>query len=132
MDDAVSSRMRSTRPENLGVRDGKLAPCKPSPNCVSSHADPSDAEHAIAPIRGTMDAVRHAVNAMPRTTIVTDTASYLHAEFRTRLMGYVDDVEFLVEGGVVHVRSCSRVGRYDFGVNRSRVEALRTLIEARR
>jgi uncharacterized protein (DUF1499 family) len=120
------------RPDNLGVRNGRLAPCKRSPNCVSSQADPADREHYIAPLSGTMAAVRAAVKAMPRTTIVSENESYLHAEFRTRIMRYVDDVEFFVDGTVIQVRSCSRLGRRDFGVNRKRVEALRALIQRRR
>ena len=57
------------RPDNLGVRDGRLAPCKRSPNCVSSQADPSDREHYIAPIRGSIAAARDAIKSLPRTTI---------------------------------------------------------------
>jgi uncharacterized protein (DUF1499 family) len=120
------------RPDNLGVRDGKLAACKRSPNCVSSQANPSDLEHYIAPIHGSMAAVRKAVESMPRTRIVREDKNYLYAEFRTKLLRYVDDVEFFFDGTVIHVRSCSRLGRRDFGVNRKRVEELRALIEARR
>jgi uncharacterized protein (DUF1499 family) len=69
---------------------------------------------------------------MPRATIVEDKANYLYAEFRSRLLGYVDDVELYFDGKLIHARSCSRLGRRDFGVNRARVEELRRLIEARR
>ena len=120
------------RPDNLGVRDGRLAPCKRSPNCVSSQADPSDREHYIAPIRGSIAAARVVVSSFPRTTIVEEKRNYLYAEFRTRLLRYVDDVEFYFDGQVLQVRSCSRLGRRDFGVNRKRVEALRSLIESSR
>ncbi|HEX6318309.1 MAG TPA: DUF1499 domain-containing protein [Burkholderiales bacterium] len=120
------------RPGNLGVRDGKLAPCKRSPNCVSSQASPTDAEHYIAPLHGTMDAVRRAVGAFSGASIIEKSETYLYAEFRSKLLRYVDDVEFFFDGSVIHVRSCSRLGRRDFGVNRRRVEALRRLIEARR
>lgn len=116
------------RPDNLGVRDGRLAPCKRSPNCVSSQANPSDEEHYIAPIHGTMAAVRKAVESFPRATVIREEPNYLYAEFRTKLMRYVDDVEFFFDDTVIHVRSCSRLGRRDFGVNRRRVEALRRLI----
>ena len=122
-------------PDNLGVKDGRLAPCRRSPNCVSSQANPADREHYIAPLhhRGgdPMAAVRRAVQAMPRTTIVREAPNYLYAEFRTRLLRYVDDVEFWFDGTAIQVRSASRLGRRDFGVNRKRVEALRALIEAR-
>ena len=117
------------RPDNLGVHGGRLAPCKRSPNCVSSQANPTDLEHYVAPIRGTMEAVRNAVVSFPRTKIVREAADYLYAEFRTPLMRYVDDVEFFFDGSVIHVRSCSRLGRRDFGANRRRVERLRSLIE---
>ncbi len=120
------------RPDNLGVRDGRLAACKRSPNCVSSQANPSDLEHYIAPIHGTIEQAREAVNAISGTTIIEERDDYLYAEFRTRLLRYVDDVEFFFDGAVLQVRSCSRLGRRDFGVNRKRVETLRRLIEARR
>jgi len=119
------------RPDNLGVRDGRLAPCKRSPNCVSSQADPSDREHYIAPIRGSIAAARDAIKSLPRTTIVEEKENYVYAEFRTRLLRYVDDVELYFDGRALQVRSCSRLGRRDFGVNRKRVEELRALIEAR-
>jgi uncharacterized protein (DUF1499 family) len=120
------------RPGNLGVREGRLAPCKRSPNCVSSQASPSDLEHYIAPIRGSLAAARSAVESLPRTRIIKEEKDYLYAEFRTKLLGYVDDVELFFDGQVLHVRSCSRLGRRDFGVNRRRVEELRHLIETRR
>jgi uncharacterized protein (DUF1499 family) len=124
------------RPDNLGVRNGRLAPPKRTPNCVSSQADPGDGEHYIAPIAfkgGTpaaMAAVRKAVEGMTDTTIVRAEGNYLYAEYRTKLMRFVDDVEFLHEPktDVIHVRSASRLGRRDFGVNRARVEALRRRI----
>jgi uncharacterized protein (DUF1499 family) len=120
------------RPDNLGVRDGRLAPCKRSPNCVSSQADAADLEHYIAPIRGSIAAARTAIDSLPRTRIIGTEENYLYAEFRTRLLRYVDDVELYFDGRVLQVRSCSRLGRRDFGVNRRRVEDLRALIEARR
>ena len=120
------------RPTNLGVKDGRLAPCKRSPNCVSSQADPADREHYIAPIpfRGAMSHLRRAVEAMERSTVVSATANYLYAECRTRLLRYVDDLELFYDerSGLVHVRSASRLGRRDFGVNRKRVEALRAIL----
>ena len=118
------------RPQNLGVKDGRLAPCRRTPNCVSSQADPSDAEHYIAPLKGTIDAVRKAVESLPRTTIISATANYLYAEFRSKLLGYVDDVEFFHDGSVIQVRSASRLGRRDFAVNRKRIEQLRKMLQA--
>jgi uncharacterized protein (DUF1499 family) len=120
------------RPDNLGVRDGRLAQCKRSPNCVSSQADPSDLEHYIAPIRGSIAAARDAIKSIPRTTILEEKENYVYAQFRTRLLRYVDDVELYFDGQMLQVRSCSRLGRRDFGVNRKRVEDLRARIEARR
>lgn len=127
------------RPDNLGVKDGKLAPPKRTPNSVSSLADSADAEHYIAPIpfKGNaleaMAAVRKAIESMNGGTVIRHEGNYLYAEFRTKLMRFVDDVEFLFDekAGLIHVRSASRLGRRDFGVNRARVEAIRARIEGR-
>jgi uncharacterized protein (DUF1499 family) len=124
------------RPDDLGVVNGRLAPCKRTPNCVSSQADPADSEHYIAPIafKGTapqaMAAARRAIESMERTTLVHEEPGYTYAEFRSKLLGYVDDVELLYDekAGVFHARSASRLGRRDFGVNRKRLEELRRLI----
>jgi uncharacterized protein (DUF1499 family) len=116
------------RPTNLGVRDGRLAPCRRTPNCVSSQADPADREHYIAPLSANIAQVRTVVESLPRTRVVTDNASYLYAEFRSKLLGYVDDVEFYFDGSMIQVRSASRLGRRDFGVNRARIERIRQLL----
>lgn len=127
------------RPAYLGVKDGRLARPRSTPNCVSSQADPADAEHYIAPIAfkgGALEAIgaaRKAVEAMPRALVVRHEGNYLYAEFKSKLMGFVDDVEFTYDekAGALHVRSASRLGRRDYGVNRARVEALRSRIERR-
>jgi uncharacterized protein (DUF1499 family) len=122
------------RPDNLGVKDGRLAPCRRTPNCVSSQADPGDGEHYLAaiPFKGSvveaMVAAKKALESMERTKIIREERGYLYAEFRSKLLGYVDDVELYFDGNAIQVRSASRLGRRDFGVNRSRVEQLRRLI----
>ena len=124
------------RPLNLGVKDGRLAPCRRTPNCVCSQANPDDGEHYIAPLtfRGPMAQLREAVESMERATVIAADGNYLYAEYRTKLLRYVDDLELFYDptAGLVHVRSASRLGRRDFGVNRKRVERLRSLIQARR
>ncbi len=119
------------RPKNLGARDGRLAPPRRTPNCVSSQADPGDAEHYIAPIRASIEAARRAIESLRAAKIITCEGNYLYAEFRSRLFGFVDDLELLFDGSVLQVRSASRLGRRDFGVNRKRVEALRSKLEKR-
>lgn len=119
------------RPTNLGVKEGKLAPCPSSSNCVVSQGD-EDAEHAIAPLAYSGDPapaiakLTTIIKAMPRTTIIESTASYLYAEFASKLLGFVDDVEFYLDPAesVIQVRSASRLGQSDLGVNRQRVEAI--------
>jgi len=128
------------RPDNLGAKNGRLAPCRRSPNCVCSQADSSDAVHSIAPIpfKGTaaeaMSAAKKAIESMERATLVRQERGYVYAEFRSKLLGFVDDVELLYDekAAAFHVRSASRLGRRDFGVNRRRIETLRSLIQARR
>jgi uncharacterized protein (DUF1499 family) len=125
------------RPDNLGVQDGRLAGCGRRLNCVSSQADPGDARRYVAPIpfkgsaAAALAASRRAVESMQRARVVRAEGHYLHAEFRSRLMGYVDDLELTydAQAGVLHVRSASRLGRRDFGVNRARVAALRARLK---
>jgi uncharacterized protein (DUF1499 family) len=123
-----------TRPDNLGVRDGRLADPKRTPNNVSSQADRNaDAAHYIEPLRIGGDprrawtALGQVIEGMPRARVVTSAPDYLYAEFSSRLMGFVDDAEFFLDAkaGVIQVRSASRLGRSDFGVNRDRIESVR-------
>jgi uncharacterized protein (DUF1499 family) len=108
-----------------------LAPCPASPNCVSSQA--SDAEHFTEPLSYTGEAtlawnrLKSALGTESRLSIVEDTGSYLHAEARSLVLRFVDDIEFVLdpETGVIQVRSASRTGYSDFGVNRRRVERIR-------
>jgi uncharacterized protein (DUF1499 family) len=108
-----------------------LPPCPDSPNCVSSQA--ADAVHRIDPIafEGSAEAaltrLKRAIAGFPRTRIVHEDARRLRVEFTSLVFRFVDDLDLYVDGnaGVIHVRSASRLGRYDFGVNRRRVEMLR-------
>lgn len=114
------------RPNNLGVKDGKLAPCPNSPNCVNSQSqDPKSKIAPLAPVA--IDELKKVIESMERTKIIESTDSYLYAEFTSKLMGYVDDVEFYLDRGenVIHVRSASRLGKSDLGVNRKRIEEIR-------
>jgi uncharacterized protein (DUF1499 family) len=77
-----------------------------------------------------MEEVQKAVESLPRTRIVLAHPNYLYAEFRSRLLGYVDDVEFFFDGALIQVRSASRLGRRDFGVNRARIEKIRESIKS--
>jgi uncharacterized protein (DUF1499 family) len=122
------------RPTNLGVRDGRFAPCRRSPNCVSSQADSIDQEHYIKPIAysGSMEQVRKAIAELPLATIIEAKGDYLYAEFRTPVLRFVDDVELFKTGDSLQVRSASRLGRRDFKANRRRIEQLRALIQALR
>ena len=123
-----------TRPSNLGVKDSRLAPCSLSPNCVSS--DDRDAAHSVSSLQLALppapawSAVHAAVAGLPRTTIVTQTDNYLHAECSSVFFGFVDDLELHLrpEQNLIAVRSAARLGRSDFGVNRKRVEHLRSLL----
>lgn len=128
----ISSFFSGQRPTNLGVKEGQLSPCPGSPNCVVSQGN-EDAEHAIDPIQysgdraAAMARLAELVKAMPRTAIIQQTDDYLYAEFTSKLMGYVDDVEFYLDPTEpkIQVRSASRLGQSDLGVNRQRVEAIR-------
>jgi uncharacterized protein (DUF1499 family) len=125
-------------PANLGVRDGRLAPCPSSPNCVSSQS--TDREHAVEPLSYTtspgeaMADLKKIILNMKRARIVSETGDYIHAEFTSAIWRFVDDVEFYFDDAakVIHVRSASRLGKSDFGVNRKRVEEIRRAWKASR
>ncbi|MEW6335447.1 MAG: DUF1499 domain-containing protein [Thermodesulfobacteriota bacterium] len=126
------------RHSQVGMTGGRLSACPDSPNCVSSQS--TDPRHAIDPLRyeGTAQRARtlliEVVSAMKRTRIVTAEDGYIHAEFTSAFLRFVDDVEFLLDDGTktIHVRSASRVGKNDLGVNRRRVEEIRSRFDALR
>ena len=116
------------RPVDLGLKDGYLRPCPSSPNCVNSMVN-EDEVHRIDPFRGvSLAELRELLQNEESVEIVTDHENYLHAEFTSLIMRFVDDVEFfsIAEEQVIHVRSASRLGSSDLGANRRRVEGLRT------
>jgi uncharacterized protein (DUF1499 family) len=131
----VLSVLSQWPPGNLGVKDGKLADCPDTPNCVSSRA--ADAEHRVEPLKFTStpgDAWARLVRVVTgtrRVTVVDADDVYLHAEFRSAIFGFVDDVEFVLDADnqVIHCRSASRVGHSDMGANRQRIETIRAAWE---
>ena len=123
-------------PTNIGINNGQFAVCPFTPNCVNSQAAVSDAEHSIKPIeiggdtsQGLTD-LKLAIKSMPRAVIIQETNNYLRAEFTSQLMGFVDDVEFYFDsdGKSIQVRSASRFGESDLGVNRQRIEEIRSKV----
>lgn len=122
----------STREPNLA--SVRLKPCPDSPNCVSSlSSDPRQAVEPIAFGGSASEAQRKllkVIGAMPRTEVVRDEGAYLHVEFTSALFRFVDDVEFLIDEQAkrIDVRSASRVGHWDMGANRKRIEEIRRLM----
>ena len=121
-------------PAHLYAVTGEFAGCPSRPSCVSSEAQ--DSEHRIAPLSydGQMSVVvttlERIVSGMPGAAKVERDGNYIHAVFQTPTMKYRDDLELLVgTDGQIKVRSISRFGYRDFGVNRARVEALREAYE---
>ncbi|MCA9075431.1 MAG: DUF1499 domain-containing protein [Planctomycetaceae bacterium] len=115
------------RPE-LGPVDGNLRTCPDSPNCVCSYE--TDKQHGIEPLSGgedSMEQLRQVLASKQGIVVIADEGDYIRAECTSRLMRYIDDIEFLndAEAGVIHVRSASRVGHSDLGANRNRVEEIR-------
>jgi uncharacterized protein (DUF1499 family) len=120
-----------------GAKSGLLAACPDRNNCVNS--DANDPKHAIAPLRLKIPPaeawadLKRLLEAAPDTRIVHATPDYLAAEFTTGRLRFTDDVEFVLraEQGEIAVRSASRLGYYDFGVNRERIENLRAKLRER-
>lgn len=120
-------------PANIGVIDGRLAPCPDRSNCVTSMLI-DDEKHFIEPFtypsdkRRAFEALRQVISSQDRTTIVKQSGDYLRIESKSRWFRFVDDVEFYFPKDVsmIHLRSASRVGYSDMGVNRERMERIRS------
>lgn len=118
------------RPTNLGLHDGKLQKCPDKPNCVVSQD--ADEAHKIEPITYTesrkeaLRKLREVINSEDRVEIIENKDNYIRAEFKTAIFRFVDDVEFYFpDDPVIHVRSASRLGHSDLGLNRKRIERIR-------
>ena len=135
--------LAGSEPSNLGLREGKLKPPGKTPNSVSSQADlwpdhPMRERARIAPLAlvgdgaATITKLERIVAAMPGAKVMKSEPGYLYAQFTTRLLKFTDDLEFLLDekAGVVQVRSASRIGHGDRGVNRARVEDVRARLAA--
>lgn len=111
----------------------KLAPCPNTPNCVSSQAQVADKEHFIVPFKITgkaedaWAALKQALAGQSRTVITEETEDTLHARATSLVFRFVDDIDAILDAdaGLIHIRSASRVGYSDLGVNRKRMEKLR-------
>jgi len=120
--------MTSTKPTNLGVVDGRLAKCPESPNCVSTQStDPGKTMQAISftgNAEETLDKIKASIESnCVRVKLCTESNNYLHYEFTSLLLRFVDDVEFFADddNNLVHFRSASRIGHSDLGVNKKRM-----------
>ncbi len=122
-------------PDNLGLKNQSLSPCPTTPNCVTSqgknlydHIQPITFKVSLEKAKERMYEV---INSMHGTRIITNEDSYWHIEFTTHLFRFIDDLEFYFDGSqsLIHVRSASRRGFWDLGVNRRRVETIRFRFE---
>ncbi len=121
--------------DSAGAQAISLDPCPATPNCVSSLA--TDPGHRIEPLRfhdapaAAWLRLQKVLDKLPRTRIIERTPQRLRAEFTSRVFRFVDDVVCVMDeaAGVIQVRSASRVGYSDFGVNRRRVETIRALFD---
>ncbi len=122
-----------TQPDNLGITSGQLAACPNTPNCISSQS--KDPDHYIEPIAyqgsatDAIDRLKSAIATQERSKIIQENNNYLRAEFTSRWMGFVDDLELFVDENakLIHLRSASRLGESDLGVNRQRLETIKNL-----
>lgn len=136
---AQTGALRGSAPTDLGVKDGRFKPPSPTRNSVSSQATlyPEHPQKAYAQIEplplkpgnpaASVSALVAALQTLPGVTVVQQQPDYVYAQAQTRWLRFVDDMEFWVNPvtGVIEVRSASRLGREDFGTNRSRMQALR-------
>ena len=124
----------SPMPSNLGVTEGKLAPCPNTPNCVSTQATGSAFIEPIPFTSSLPEAQQKIVSilqGLPNAEIITNEPTYIHAITKSPTMGYIDDVEFYVDEATsqIEFRSAARLGRDDLSANRKRMEAIRLSFE---
>lgn len=123
-------------PSDLGLLNGaELRPCPDKPNCVQTY-DPADEGHFMLPlnVKSTEVETQQAIsNAIMKTggKIITEKAlapsgAYIHAEYESDWLKFVDDVEVVIKDGSIHIRSASRLGYSDMGVNAGRMEKIKT------
>ena len=131
-------------PGDLGVKDGRLKPPSVTRNSVSSQAalmpdHPQRAYASINPlpmkaggVTESLKALEAVLNGMPGVNVVEQRSDYVYAQAQTRWLKFVDDVEFWANPatGVIELRSASRLGQEDFGVNRQRIEKIRAAYQA--
>lgn len=118
-------------PDNLGVKDGMLSSCPESPNCVVTQT--TDGTHNIAPITYQTDlntareTLLKVLSVVPNTEVIEQTDNYIRVQSTSRLMGFIDDAEFYfpTDKKAIEMRSASRLGESDLGVNRRRLEQIR-------
>lgn len=119
--------LKSQKGKAKGLKNGHLAPPSSAPNCVSSEVDVQP-EKKVAPLNGSLDQIKAAI-VSTGGVITSETESYLSATYMSKIFKFVDDVEVRHEKeDIWHIRSASRVGYSDRGMNRKRVEAIRAAI----
>ncbi len=118
-------------PPAIGTVAGELSPCPDTDNCVSTTA--TDPRHAADPVpcpdTGVTELVEVLDRELPRTTVAAVVGTYAHLEVRSQVFGFVDDLELLIDGDLVQLRSASRLGANDLGVNRERIDSVRTILD---
>ncbi len=118
-----------TPPTNLGLQKNALIPCPSSPNCVGSNEAITDETHYIKPLPPLWNKLPTVLKKQ-NITIIKQGANYIYATSTSRLFRFVDDVEFHYQpkNNIIAVRSASRLGKSDLGVNRKRIEAIRSAL----
>lgn len=122
----------------LGVNASQLMPCPETPNCVCSQTSDKNFFIQPLPFYGTAEEARqrliNILKTWPRTKIVNVRDDYIRVEFTSKIFRFIDDAEFYFPSieteKIIHVRSASRIGHSDLGVNRERMERLRNTFKA--
>ena len=105
-------------PGDIGVRNGQLSPCPGTAHCAEGRWETADSEADLTRLS-------RPISDLPRSLIVKETDTYLHAEVSSAFFGFVDDLEVLALEDAIQVRSISRLGDSDLGVNSQRLAVLR-------
>lgn len=122
--------------QEIGLNNGSLMPCNDRANCaITQMVD--DQRPNVEPInyscsrKTAYDLIKQIVLGLARTKIITQKPDYIHATFTSWFWHFVDDVEFYFpeNESVIHMRSASRTGTYDLGVNKRRLKKIKKIFD---
>ncbi len=120
----------------IGVHNGKLMPCNGKWNCaitqtVDGQKPSTQPIYYTSSKKDARALLKKIILSFARVKIVSEADDYMHATFESGFWHFIDDVEFYLPNNakVIQMRSASRKGKYDFGVNKRRLKKIKKMFD---